>query len=62
MRKSQVIAYFGGVTATAEALELTTQAVSMWPEVVPRVRQWQIEVLTGGELRAQRKLAPKASA
>lgn len=62
MRKSDVIDYFGSITAVAEALEITTQYVSMWPEVVPRSRQWQIEVLTGGKLKAQRKLASKASA
>ncbi|KAA0017124.1 Cro/Cl family transcriptional regulator [Salinicola corii] len=62
MRKSDVIDHFGSITAVAEALEITTQYVSMWPEVVPRSRQWQIEVLTDGKLKAQRKLASKASA
>lgn len=59
MRKSEVIEYFGSVTAVAYALELTTQAVSMWPETVPRNRQWQIDVLTNGKLKAQRSKASK---
>lgn len=57
MRKSDVIEYFGSVSAVANALELTTQAVSMWPEIVPRNRQWQIDVLTEGKLKAERKKA-----
>lgn len=62
MRKSEVIEHFGSVTAVAKALELTTQAVSMWPETVPRNRQWQIDVLTDGKLKAQRMPISKASA
>lgn len=62
MRKSDVIEHFGSVTAVAKALELTTQAVSMWPETVPRNRQWQIDVLTDGKLKAQRLRISKASA
>lgn len=62
MRKSDVIEYFGSVKAVANALELTSQAVSMWPETVPRNRQWQIDVLTEGKLKAQRERPAKASA
>jgi hypothetical protein len=54
MRKSDVIEHFGSVKAAAKALGLTSQAVSMWPETVPKTRQWQIDVLTEGKLRAQR--------
>lgn len=62
MRKSDVIEHFGSVTAAAKALELTTQAVSMWPETVPRKCQWQIDVLTNGKLKAQRMRVSKESA
>ncbi|QPI64443.1 Cro/CI family transcriptional regulator [Vreelandella venusta] len=62
MRKSDVIEYFGSVKAVANALELTSQAVSMWPETVPRNRQWQIDVLTEGKLKAQRERPTKVSA
>ncbi|MBB3142794.1 Cro/CI family transcriptional regulator [Halomonas organivorans] len=52
MKKSDVIAHFGSVSATAEALGITTQAVSLWADTVPMGRQWQIENITGGALRA----------
>ncbi len=52
MKKSDVIAHFGSVSATAEALGITTNAVSMWTEAVPMGRQWQIENITGGALKA----------
>lgn len=48
--KSEVINHFGSVGNVAAALNITSQAVSMWPEVVPLVRQYQIERLTNGAL------------
>lgn len=52
MRKQDVIHHFGSVSAVASALGITSQAVSMWPDTVPQMRQYEIERLTHGRLKA----------
>lgn len=52
MRKQDVISYFGSVTKTAIALGINKATVSCWGETIPRGRAYQIEVLTGGKLKA----------
>lgn len=56
MTPDLLIAYFGGITATAKALGVKPPSVSEWKSngVVPEGRQYQVEVLTGGELKAAR--------
>ena len=52
MNKSDVLSYFGGVAATAKALGISHVAVSKWGDTIPQGRTYQIEVLTGGALKA----------
>lgn len=52
MRKHDAIAHFGGVTATAKALGISHAAVVKWGDTIPQGRAYQIEVLTGGALKA----------
>ncbi|MFM4795943.1 Cro/CI family transcriptional regulator [Aeromonas caviae] len=52
MRKHDAITHFGGVTATAKALGISHAAVVKWGDTIPQGRAYQIEVLTGGELKA----------
>jgi DNA-binding transcriptional regulator YdaS (Cro superfamily) len=52
VKKSDVLSYFGGVDKTAKALGITHVAVSRWGETIPQGRAYQIEVLTGGKLKA----------
>ncbi|MDM5088519.1 Cro/CI family transcriptional regulator [Aeromonas bestiarum] len=52
MQKSAVLEHFGTVTATAKALGISHVAVSKWSETIPQGRAYQIEVLTGGKLKA----------
>ena len=52
MKKSDVISHFGGVTKKAQELGITSQAVSMWL-CVPLGRQFQIEKITNGRLKAK---------
>ncbi|WP_129138816.1 Cro/CI family transcriptional regulator [Modicisalibacter coralii] len=52
MRKADVIHFFGSVGAVATALGITSQAVSLWPETVPLGRQFQLEKMTEGRLKA----------
>ena len=52
MNSSTVITYFGGVAATAKALNITPQAVNGWPKEVPPLRQLHVEKVTKGRFRA----------
>ena len=52
MKKGDVLSYFGGVAATAKALGISHVAVSKWGDTIPQGRAYQIEVLTGGALKA----------
>lgn len=57
MKKSDVLAYFGGVVLTAAAVNRTKGAVSQWPEELPLRLQFEIEGRTGGELLTDRVAA-----
>lgn len=52
MTKDQVLAHFGGQTATAKALGVSQPSVSAWRDPLPELRQLEVERLTGGKLRA----------
>ncbi|WP_323951406.1 Cro/CI family transcriptional regulator [Aeromonas veronii] len=62
MQKSEVIEHFGTVTATAKALGISHVAVSKWAEQIPKGRAYQIEVLTGGKLKAEQTQTAQGSA
>lgn len=51
MTKSQAIQHFGSISALAKALGVTYEAVRQWKDV-PELRQYQIERITGGALKA----------
>ena len=59
MKKSEAIEFFGSVKALAEKLGCTQAAIYLWKEEVPRSRQLELEVLSGGKLKAWR---PKVAA
>ena len=52
MKKDEVLAYYGTQRQLAQALGITQAAVAQWREV-PMLRQYQLERLTGGALKAQ---------
>ncbi|WP_027855567.1 Cro/CI family transcriptional regulator [Marinobacterium litorale] len=53
MKRSEAIQYFDGIPALAKALGITYEAVRQWPEDgIPPLRQFQIQVMTNGELKA----------
>lgn len=52
MKKSDVLEHFGSLQNVATALGITHGAVWQWKEELPADRQAQIELLTGGALRA----------
>ena len=55
MTYQDVVTYFGKPIEVARALKITPQAVHIWKDSgVPNIRQYQIEVLTNGQLKAER--------
>lgn len=55
MDLDKVIDHFGNVANLSNQLGISTQAIYDWKGKVPDLRQWQIEVLTNGKLKADRK-------
>ena len=55
MRAIEVVELFGGQTATARALNIKQPAVARWlrDDVVPILRQYQIERVTKKKLKAE---------
>ena len=49
--------YYGSRKALAEALGVTVGAISLWGDDVPELRQYQLEVLTRGKLKASEPVA-----
>ena len=52
VKKADVINYFGSAAELARKLNISEAAISQWGESIPQVRAYQIEVLTGGKLKA----------
>ncbi|WP_131912156.1 Cro/CI family transcriptional regulator [Celerinatantimonas diazotrophica] len=50
MEKVRVLRYFGYVTQTALALDITHPAVSRWNEIIPEKQALRIAMLTHGAL------------
>lgn len=57
MTTAEVIKFFNGKAKTARALGLTYQAVQKWGGHPPLLRQFEIERLTDGQLRAEQRRA-----
>lgn len=52
MKKNEAIKHYGGVVQLAAALGIKPQSVSQWGETIPQGRAYQIELMTGGKLKA----------
>ena len=52
MKKADAINYFGSAAEMARKLNISEAAVSQWGDTIPQGRTYQIEVLTGGALKA----------
>ena len=52
MKKADAINYFGSAAELARKLNISEAAVSQWGDTIPQGRAYQIEVLTGGALKA----------
>lgn len=52
MTTQEAIKFYGTVAALAKALNVSVQAIYDWDEEPPALRQFQLERLSGGELKA----------
>lgn len=59
MTKREAVDFWGSEAAVGRALGITRASVNAW-DVIPIGRQYQIEVVTGGALRADRTEAKPA--
>jgi hypothetical protein len=50
MKKADAIKHFGGPTKLAALLDVTRQAIYMWPETVPDLYQYKLHYLSNGAL------------
>lgn len=53
MKKTDVIEYFGGASATARALRISRQALYKWPEELTERIAFRVELATNGKLKTQ---------
>jgi len=56
MKTREVADFFGSKKKLAKALGIQPSAVTMWGELVPQSRQYQIQVLSGGRFRVDQKI------
>jgi len=54
MTKEQAVRHYGGVKKLADALGVWPQVIYSWGDNIPMARQYELEVKTGGKLRAER--------
>jgi DNA-binding transcriptional regulator YdaS (Cro superfamily) len=57
MKTNDAANFFGSKKKLAQALLINPSAVTQWGEDVPESRQYQIQVLTKGKLKASPKMA-----
>ncbi len=53
MLTKDAVAYFGGVARLARVLRCSGDAIYMWPERVPALRQLQLQAYSKGRLKAE---------
>ena len=53
MKTKEAIEYYGGIKQLAEALGIWPHVIYRWGDNPPLARQYELEVKTGGKLRAE---------
>lgn len=61
MKLDDAINYFGSKKKLAEALSIGRSAITNWGDEIPEARQYQIQILTKGKLKADLKQDKKAA-
>ena len=54
MTTKQAIEYYGGIRQLANALAIWPHNISRWGEYPPEHRQYELQVKTEGELKAEK--------
>jgi len=54
MTTKEAIAYYGSIKKLADALDMWPHVIYRWGDHPPKARQYELEVKTGGKLRAQK--------
>ena len=57
MKKSDAIAYYLNIEGLAEVLDVSVQAIHQWPEELSSNRAYELNDLSGGNLRYQGKFS-----
>ncbi|WP_297831523.1 Cro/CI family transcriptional regulator [Thermomonas sp.] len=57
MTTQQAIDYFGGIRELSQVLGVSTQSIYQWGVYPPLGRQYELEIKTRGELKADRSTA-----
>lgn len=55
MNRADAINHFKGIAPLAKALGITYEAVRQWGDEIPELRQYQLELVTNGQLKAEKK-------
>jgi len=61
MNLTDTIMFFGSKANLAAALKIYRSAISNWGDSIPRARQYPIQVLSRGKLKADSKCATCAA-
>lgn len=56
MKTQEAIDYYGSTKKLADALGIWPQVIYTWGETPPMARQYELEVKTGGALKADRQV------
>lgn len=54
MKTKEAIEFFGGIKQLAETLNIWPHVIYRWGDNPPMARQYEIEVKTGGKLKASK--------
>lgn len=60
MNTDQAVAHFGSKKKLADALGISPGAVTLWKNVIPHLRQYQIQTVTGGALKVDEAMTVTA--
>jgi len=53
MKTIDAIEHFGSKRKLAQALDVSTQAIYKWGEIIPALRAYQLQDITDGELEVE---------
>ena len=55
MKTKEAVAHFGGAKELAQVLDIWPNTIYSWGDYPPKAKQYEIQVKTGGKLRAEKE-------